>query len=106
MWTPFPLTTQLVGLNLLKKCEGAYVIMTIRISPMPGLASLVAEAKKRRRGEETLTASSSSCTPNPSLPLFVPLSDEAWCEGGAHDETAPRCHSDWLVFLAHRLTTP
>lgn len=52
MWTPFPLTTQLVGLNLLKKCEGAYVIMTIRISPMPGLASLVAEAKKRRRGEE------------------------------------------------------
>lgn len=51
MWTPFPLTTQLVGLNLLKKCEGAYVIMTIRISPMPGLASLVAEAKKRRRGD-------------------------------------------------------
>ena len=52
MWTPFPLTTQLVGLNLLKKCEGAYVIMTIRISPMPGPASLVADAKKRRRGEE------------------------------------------------------
>ena len=51
MWTPFPLTTQLVGLNLLKKCEGAYVIMTIRMSPMPGLASLVAEAKKRRRGD-------------------------------------------------------
>ena len=38
MWTPFPLTTQLVGLNLLKKCEGAYVIMTILISPMPVLA--------------------------------------------------------------------
>lgn len=42
------LPTQLVGLNLLEKCEGAYVIMTIRISPMPGLASLVAGAKRRR----------------------------------------------------------
>ena len=34
MWTPFPLTTQLVGwVNLLEKCEGAYVIMMIRSSP-------------------------------------------------------------------------
>lgn len=80
--------------------------MTLRISPHAGagLTGHRSEEKEERRGEETLTASFSSCTQNPSLPLLVPLSDEAWCEGGAHDETAPRCHSDWLVFLAYRLT--
>ena len=90
MWTPFPLTTQLVGwVNLLEKCEGAYVIMMIRSSPhaLPA-ALMVADCGRskesgacgslykgknthRRHGEqeegETLTASSSSCTPNPSL---------------------------------------
>lgn len=92
MWTPFPLTTQLVGwVNLLEKCEGAYVIMMIRSSPHASPAALMVatvdalknraravhyiRAKIRTDGTgnkyeekeegETLTASSSSCTPNP-----------------------------------------
>lgn len=54
MWTPFPLTTQLVGLNLLKKCEGAYVIMMIRSSPHALPAALMVVGDGHREGVEPL----------------------------------------------------
>lgn len=54
MWTPFPLTTQLVGLNLLKKCEGAYVIMMIRSSPHALPAALMAAGDCHKEGVEPL----------------------------------------------------
>lgn len=37
-------------MNLLKKCEGATATKAISISPHAGAGALVAEAKKRRRG--------------------------------------------------------
>ena len=95
MWTPFPLTTQLVGwVNLLEKCEGAYVIMMIRSSPhaLPA-ALMVADCGRskesgacgslykgknthRRHGEQVRGKGRGGdvnrfflllCTPNPSL---------------------------------------
>ena len=89
MWTPFPLTPQLVGLNLLKKCEGAYIIMTIRISPMPGLASLVAEAKKRRRGD--VDRFFLLLSTNLSLPLLVPQKQKCRQTVGSCDGTFAGC---------------
>lgn len=55
MWTPFPLTTQLVGwVNLLEKCEGAYVIMMIRSSPHALPAALMVVGDGHREGGEPL----------------------------------------------------
>ena len=55
MWTPFPLTTQLVGwVNLLEKCEGAYVIMMIRSSPHALPAALMVVGDGHREGVEPL----------------------------------------------------
>ena len=52
-------------MNLLKKCEGPTATKAISISPHAGAGALVAEAKKRRRGD--VERFFLLCTPNPSL---------------------------------------